>query len=114
VEVIRQAIAAGLKLRHDHGSQFVSRAFQAELRFLGLESSPAFVRAPEGNGCIERFWRTLKEQLLWIRTFRDIDELNRELQAFRELYNHHWLIERHGHRPPAWARQGLLAPGAAA
>jgi transposase InsO family protein len=69
VEVIRQAIAAGLKLRHDHGSPFVSRAFQAELRFLGLESSPAFVRAPEGNGCIERFWRTLKKQFLWIRTF---------------------------------------------
>ena len=52
---VGQAIAAGLKLRHDNGSQFVSRAFQAELRFLGMESSPSFVRAPEGNGCIERF-----------------------------------------------------------
>ena len=108
------AIAAGLKLRHDNGSQFVSRAFQAELRFLGMESSPSFVRAPEGNGCIERFWRTLKEQLLWIRTFKDIDELNRELQAFRDRYNHQWLIERHGQRTPAWARQSLLAQGAAA
>lgn len=111
---VRKAIAAGLKLRHDNGSQFVSRAFQAELRFLGMESSPSFVRAPEGNGCIERFWRTLKEQLLWIHAFKDIDELNRELQAFRDLYNHQWLIERHGQRPPAWARQSLLAQGAAA
>ena len=33
-------------------------------RFLGIESSPAFVRAPEGNGCAERFIRTLKENLL--------------------------------------------------
>lgn len=111
---VSQAISAGLKLRHDNGSQFVSRAYQAEIRFLGMESSPSFVRAPEGNGCIERFWRTLKEQLLWIRPFKDIDELNRELQAFRDLYNHQWLIERHGQRTPAWARQSFLAQGAAA
>ena len=25
-------------------------------------------RAPEGNGCVERFIRTLKEQVLWVRT----------------------------------------------
>jgi putative transposase len=32
-------------------SQYVSHHFQAEIRFLGIESSPAFVREPEGNGC---------------------------------------------------------------
>jgi transposase InsO family protein len=47
-------IAAGLKLRHDHGSRYVSAAFQEEIGFLGIESSPAFVRSPEGNGCAER------------------------------------------------------------
>ena len=31
---VGKAIASGLKLRHDNGSQFISRAFQAELRFL--------------------------------------------------------------------------------
>ena len=35
-----------------------------ELRFLGVASSPAFVRAPEGDGRAERFIRTLKEHLL--------------------------------------------------
>jgi transposase InsO family protein len=54
--------ATGLRIRHDHGSQYMSDHFQKELRFLGMESSPAFVREPEGNGCIERFFRTLKEQ----------------------------------------------------
>src|SRR5438552_14586081 len=28
-----------------------SERLQKELEFLGIESSPAFVRAPEGNGC---------------------------------------------------------------
>ena len=111
---VGRAIATGLKLRHDNGSQFISRAFQAELRFLGMDSSPSFVRAPEGNGCIERFWRTLKEQLLWLHTFANIEDLNQALQEFRDLYNHQWLIERHNHRPPALVRQDLLGTGAAA
>jgi transposase InsO family protein len=50
--------AAGLQLRHDHGSVYMSDDFQNEIRFLGIEPSPAFVRHPEGNGCIERFFRT--------------------------------------------------------
>jgi len=62
--------AAGLRLRHDHGSVYMSDDFQNEIRFLGIEPSPAFVRQPEGNACIERFFRTLKEQLLWIQQFR--------------------------------------------
>jgi transposase InsO family protein len=111
---VGKALTAGLKLRHDNGSQFISRAFQAELRFLGMDSSPSFVRAPEGNGCIERFWRTLKEQLLWIHTFANIEDLNQALQEFRNLYNHQWLIERHNHRSPAQVRQDLLGTGAAA
>jgi putative transposase len=52
-------IAHGLAVRHDHGSQYMSDHFQKEIAFLGVESSPAFVQAPEGNGCAERFIRTL-------------------------------------------------------
>jgi transposase InsO family protein len=63
--------ATGLRLRHDHGSVYMSEDFQSEIQFLGIEPSRAFVRQPEGNGCIERFFRTLKEQLLWIRCFPD-------------------------------------------
>lgn len=111
---VTKAIASGLKLRHDNGSQFVSRAYQAEVSFLGMDSSPSFVRAPEGNGCIERFWRTLKEQCLWIQTYANIEDLNQALQTFRHHYNHRWLIERHGHRPPAMVRQSLLGQGNAA
>jgi hypothetical protein len=47
----------------------MSDAFRTEIRFLGIESSATFVRAPEGNRCVERFIRALTESLLWIRTF---------------------------------------------
>ena len=102
--VFAKNVAAGLQLRHDHGSQYVSHHFQAEIRFLGLESSPAFVREPEGNGCAERFIRTLKENLLWVRPFATIEELRLALQAFKETYNQNWIIERHGYRTPAQVR----------
>src|SRR5947209_8906973 len=97
-------IAAGLRLRHDHGSVYMSDDFQNEIRFLGIEPSPAFVRQPEGNGCIERFFRTLKEQLLWIRHFRDLDELRAALIEFRTRYNHQWILQRLNYRTPVQAR----------
>ena len=115
LEPIRQAVreyfgsysagvAAGLALRHDHGSVYLSDHFQDELKFLGIKSSPAFVREPEGNGCIERFFRTLKENLLWVRDFATIEELRLALLDFRRLYNEHWILERHGYLTPSQVR----------
>jgi transposase InsO family protein len=109
-----QGIATGLAVRHDHGSQYMANDFQKELRFLGIESSPAFVRAPEGNGCAERFIRPLKENLLWVRTFDTVEELRQALLEFRDTYNTTWLIERHGFRPPSAVRQEQLSSAAIA
>ena len=102
--------ASGLALRHDHGSQYVSHHFQSEIRFLGLTSSPAFVREPEGNGCAERFIRVLKENLLWVRRFDTVEELRLALIAFKQTYNQTWIIQRHGYRTPAQVRADQLAP----
>jgi putative transposase len=106
-------IAQGLAVRHDHGSQYMSDHFQQEIGFLGIESSPAFVRAPEGNGCAERFIRTLKENLLWVRHFETLEELRQALLAFRETYNTTWLIERHDFLTPHQFRQKQLQHAAA-
>ena len=93
-------VAAGLVLRHDHGSNYMSNDFQREVRFLGITSSPAFVRQPEGNGVAERAIRTLKEQLLWVRHFTTVEELRLALAEFAALYNASWLRQRHGHKTP--------------
>ena len=107
-------IASGLTIRHDHGSQYVANDFQKELAFLGIASSPAFVRAPEGNGCAERFIRTLKENLLWIRPFDTVEELRQAVLAFKERYNQTWIVERHGYKTPAQVRAEQLPPAALA
>ena len=61
-----------------------------------------------GNGVAERFIRTLKENLLWVRQFATAAELAEALREFRRRSNEHWLIERHGYRPPARVRRDLL------
>ncbi len=106
------AIAAGVSLRHDHGSQFISHGFQDELRTVGIASSPSFVRQPEGNGCVERFIRTPKEQLLWLRRFRTTGELDQALRDFAHRFNNHWIIGRIGYRTPAQHRRDLLVEAA--
>ncbi len=106
---IEANIAHGLSVRHDHSSQYVSAAFQGELAFLGIQSSPSFVRAAEGHGCAERVIRTLKEQLLWVRAFATVEELRVALLAWADLYNREWLIERHDFNPPAEARRAFYA-----
>jgi transposase InsO family protein len=80
--------ASGLAVRHDHGSQYMSDVFQDELAYLAIESSPAFVRSPEGNGCVERLIRTLREKLLWVQHFDSVEELRLALQALEGPVQH--------------------------
>lgn len=103
--VFGQDIAHGLKLRHDHGSQYVSDVFQDEIAFLGIESSPSYVREPQGNGIAERFVRVLKENLLWARHFDTVEDLRRALLEFKETYNRKWIIGRHGYKTPSQVRE---------
>ncbi len=83
-------------------------------QFLASGQAGLKSRAAEGNGIAERFIRTLKEQLLGVRTFRTVAELQEALQAWLVTYNEQWLVERHGFRSPAQVRRDLLAAQQAA
>ena len=45
------------------------------------------MREPEGNGVAERFIRTLKENLLWVRSFDTIEALRLALLELKRTYN---------------------------
>ena len=100
-----EKITKGLKIRHDHGSQYMADEFQDEIEFLGMTSSPSFVREPEGNGCAERFIRTLKENLLWVRTFETVEELRLAVLEFKKTYNDKWIMQRLNYQTPSQARR---------
>jgi putative transposase len=98
-------VARGLAVRHDHGTQYVSDHFQRQLRFWGIAPSYAFVGEPQTNGVAERFIRTMKEQVIHGRIYRNIEELRRAVAAFVERYNAQWLVEKLGFISPNQARQ---------
>ena len=95
----------GLAVRHDQGPAYMADDFQNELTFLGITSSPSFIREPEGNGCAERFIRLLKENLLWVKTFATIEELRQALIEFKHVYNEQWILQRHDYKTPAQVRR---------
>ena len=111
---IGDGVADGLRLRHDHGSNYLADDFQQEVAFFGIESSPSFVRAPEGNGVAERFIRTLKENLLWVRSFETIEDLRLALLAFKRTYNEQWMLAKYDYRSPAQVRRDFDGLDAAA
>jgi len=78
--------------------------FQKQLRSWGIARSSAFVGEPETNGVIERFFRTLKEQIVHGRIYHTIDDVRDAVRSFVARYNAEWLIEKNGFRSPANAR----------
>ena len=106
-------VARGVAVRHDWGSQYRSHHFTGSLTWLGIRDDPSYPGEPEGNGCAERFIRTLKEQCLWARLYQDVDDLRQGVAVFTELYNTEWLIERHGHCTPREAYNAWQAEVAA-
>ena len=47
--VLAPGVAHGLKLRHDHGSNYMSRRFPGRNRMPGDRSVASFVREPQGE-----------------------------------------------------------------
>ena len=90
-------VARGLALRMDHGTQYLSDHFLNQIRYWGIQPSFAFVEQPQTNGVAERFNRTLKEQAIYGRVFRNADEVRLAVADFVARYNNHWRLEKLGY-----------------
>jgi len=95
----------GLTLRMDHGTQYTADDFLNQIKFWGIAPSFAFVAEPQTNGVAERFNRTLKEQVIHGRIFKNVEEVRIAVTAFKDLYNRHWRLEKLGFMSPLEARQ---------
>ncbi len=96
-----QGVEAALKERG--GDPAAADHFQNQIKFWGIAPSFAYVAEPETNGVAERFYRTLKEQVIYGRTYRIIEELRIALADFIERYNKYWLVEKLGFKSPRQA-----------
>jgi putative transposase len=98
----------GLSLRIDHGLQYTSDDFRGQIRFWGIAPSQAFVAEPQTNGVAERFNRTMKEQAIHGRIFKNLGEVRAAVVAFKDRYNRDWRLERLGFKSPREACQERL------
>lgn len=103
----------GLSLRMDHGTQYTADDFLNQVKFWGIAPSFAFVNEPQTNGVAERFNRTLKEQAIHGRVFRNVEEVRAAVTAFKDRYNRHWRLEKLGFMSPHEARQAYAMQKAA-
>ncbi len=84
---------AGLKLVSDNGSQPTSTKFMAAMYLLGIEQVFTSYNNPKGNAETERLMRTIKEELLWLREFTNLEEARVAIRQwitvdYNQLYVH--------------------------
>jgi hypothetical protein len=85
-----------LKLTVGHGPPYLSDHFLNQIRSWGTAPSFAFVSDPETNGAVERFFRTLDEQVICGRILRRVDGVRAPAAKFFHDQNHHGRLEKLG------------------
>lgn len=77
----------GVDVRTDHGPQYTSGDCADLCAEWGVEQTFAPVGRPTGNAVVERFIRTMKEEVVWLRDWETADELRAALDAWVVHYN---------------------------
>jgi transposase InsO family protein len=84
-----------LEIMSDNGSEFASRnnreehPFEAMLLELGIKHRYTRPYRPQTNGKIERFWRTIDEDVIEGATFDNLDHFANELFEYVVYYNNY-------------------------
>ena len=97
----------------DHGTQYTADDFLNQVKFWDIAPSFAFVAQPQINGVAERFNRTLKEQVIHGRIFKNLEEVCAAVNGFKDRYDRHWRLEKLGFISPHEALQAYAMRKAA-
>jgi len=82
------------EMMSDNGSEFSSKnnpdhPFERMLNFYNIKHRYIKAFTPKTNGKIERFWRTIEEELLSNETFETLDEFKKHILGYNLYYNEH-------------------------
>jgi putative transposase len=89
-----------LHLMSDNGSQPTSMSFMKACRDMELNQAFTSYNNPKGNADTERVFRTMKEELLWLREWTSPFELADALGRWIEYYNAKYLHSALGYKAP--------------
>jgi transposase InsO family protein len=119
IAALRQAIDArqpkpGLVHHSDRGTQYASNAYVDLLGEHGLVPSMSRAGNPYDNARCESFMKTLKQEEIYARRYRDRADLEAHIGEFLErYYNRRRLHSALGYRTPEEFERSLLASPAA-
>jgi len=89
VEALKRALGLGVPeiFNSDQGSQFTSEAFTGVLRSAGIRISMDGVRRAYDNIFVERLWRSLKYEEVYLRDYGTPLDARRGIGDWFEFYN---------------------------
>ena len=91
-------------LRSDNGLVFLSKRFRAACQQYGLEQEYITPYTPEQNGLVERFFRSLKEECVWLQLFESFEQARTAVTAWLSWYNAERPHQSLGYLSPAQYR----------
>jgi len=103
VEALRQALAVARPeiFNTDQGSQFTSEAFTGILHAAGVAISMDGRGRAFDNIFVERLWRSVKYEEVYLKDYGMVDEARRGLRDYFAFYNTERLHQSLGYKTPA-------------
>jgi len=103
IEVLNEALSLYPKpeiFNTDQGSQYTSIEFTNILKKHQIKISMDGKGRATDNIAIERFWRTIKYEELYINEYKDVKEIKTAITEFMEFYNKRRLHSTLGYQTP--------------
>jgi putative transposase len=103
VHALQQALGVGQPemFNTDQGAQFTARAFTTTLELAGVRISMDGRGRVFDNIFVERLWRTVKYEDIYIKDYVTVPALTTGLDHYFRFYNHERLHQSLGYRTPA-------------
>jgi putative transposase len=108
LEALEDALGRGTPeiFNTDQGSQFTARAFTGRLERAGVAISMDGRGRALDNVFIERLWRSVKHESVYLHGFRTTDELEQGLHEYFDFYCHRRPHQGLENRTPAHVYEG--------
>jgi len=84
----------------DQGSQYTSKAHTDILKKYNIKISMDGKGRATDNICIERFWRSIKYEEIYLNEYKNIKSLNRAIEKYMDSYNKKRLHSAIGYKTP--------------